>query len=94
MKKRKLTLVSILHYVRLVYRSVLFVLLFIAYLSYRLNAGEDIPSQLGKRPVILTVMWIVFVLEMVLRFFPSRFESPGCQKPPVYQNRAHGYRRA
>lgn len=80
MKKRKLTVVSILHYVRLVYRSVLFALLFIAYMIYRLNAGEDLPSQLGKRPVIVTVMWIVFVVEMVLRFFPSRFESPGCQK--------------
>ena len=24
--------------------------------------------------------WIVFVVEMIFRFFPSRYESPGCQK--------------
>ena len=31
-------------------------------------------------PAILYVVWAVFVLEMVMRFFPSRYESPGCQK--------------
>ncbi len=69
---------SALHYVRLVYRSALFVLLFISYLRLRLSGGEtqalDLPS------VLLNVTWLVFVVEMVLRFFPSRYESPGSQK--------------
>ena len=80
MNKRKLTPVSIQHYVRLFYRSVLFVLLLISYILYRVQKGEEITSQLESRPVILIVTWSVFVFEMILRFFPSRFESPGCQK--------------
>ena len=31
-------------------------------------------------PLILSLIWTVFTVEMVLRFFPSRLESPGCQK--------------
>ena len=78
--KKKLTTVSILHYVRLVYRSVLFIILLIGYIQYRLRDAEAVTTRLEQQPVILTVTWAVFVLEMVLRFFPSRFESPGCQK--------------
>ncbi len=80
MRRQKITLVSTLHYLRLCYRSVLFVLLAISYIRYRLQSGDNLPAQLEKRPLILIVTWCVFVLEMVLRFFPSRFESPGCQK--------------
>lgn len=78
--KRKLTLVSLLHYVRLVYRSILFIVLLIVYIEYRTRTGGSITAEMEKRPVILTIGWAVFVLEMVLRFFPSRLESPGCQK--------------
>ena len=78
--KKKFTAVSVLHYVRLVYRSVLFLLLAVWYLSYRLRSGEEITLRIEQVPVILTVTWAVYVLEMVLRFFPSRYESPGCQK--------------
>ena len=48
--------------------------------TYRLRGSDAITSRLEKQPVIIVVTWSVFVLEMVLRFFPSRFESPGCQK--------------
>ena len=65
---------------RLVYRSALFVLLAIAYLRYRLSTGAPVTDWLAGRPLIVIVTWTVFVFEMVLRFFPSRYESPGCQK--------------
>ena len=80
MKKRKYTAVNILHNVRLVYRSVLFILLLISYISFRLNGGEEVTAAIESRPAILMVAWAIFVVEMVLRFFPSRLESPGCQK--------------
>lgn len=80
MKHRKISAVSALHYVRLVYRSVLFLLLLLHYILYRVERAEDLTVQLEKRPVILIVIWIVFVVEMILRFFPSRYESPGSQK--------------
>lgn len=82
MRKRnsKLTAVSIWHYFRLVYRSLLFLVLLGMYISYRVNQSADITNRLEKRPVIILIIWIVFMVEMVFRFFPSRLESPGCQK--------------
>ncbi len=80
MKKRRLTVVSILHYTRLLYRSVLFVLLLVTYILSRVRQGEPITDLLDRMPVMVTVTWAVFAAEMVLRFFPNRFESPGCQK--------------
>ena len=76
----KLTAVSTLHYVRLVYRSALFIALLVMYVTFRVSGAEDIESRLERRPVILAITWTVFTLEMILRFFPSRLESPGCQK--------------
>ena len=69
-----------LHYFRLLYRSVLLIFLLIWYVRYRLQYSEEIIHILEKRSVILIVVWAVFVFEMILRFFPSRLESPGCQK--------------
>ena len=80
MNKRKLTPVSIFHYVRLIYRSILFLLLLWAYISYRFHAGAALTARLEGTPVDLMVAWTVFVLEMLMRFFPSPLESPGCQK--------------
>ena len=79
-KHIKLSLISTMHYVRLVYRSVLFILLLIKYIDQRIHLENELMSSLEKQPVILTVTCTVFVFEMILRFFPSRFESPGCQK--------------
>ncbi|MBQ9063564.1 MAG: hypothetical protein IJ121_12210 [Eubacterium sp.] len=78
--KRKLTAVSTLHYVRLVYRSILLILLLIEYFVFRFRAGPEITVSLEENPVPLYITCGVFVFEMILRFFPSRFESPGCQK--------------
>lgn len=76
----KISVVSSLHIVRLVYRSVLFVLLLIGYIRFRLYRGETIIESAERLPAILYVTWAVFALEMIFRFFPSKYESPGCQK--------------
>ena len=76
----RLSPVSTLHYVRLIYRSALFILLTVSYILYRLELGDDLTHWLKNSPAVLTVPWCVFVFEMVLRFFPSKYESPGCQK--------------
>jgi len=78
--KIKLTTVSILHYIRLIYRSVLLLLLAYNYVKYRLNMSAGLIDHIEERPAIVILIWAVFVMEMVLRFFPSKFESPGCQK--------------
>lgn len=79
-KKMKLTVVSTLHYVRLLYRSALFLSLLILYIRYRLSAGGEITDLIESRPAVLGILWLVFTIEMILRFFPSRYESPGSQK--------------
>lgn len=79
-KKAKLTLVSTVHYVKLVYRSLLFIALLVYYILFRTQGGTDIGSLIESRPVFLFLFWAIFVVEMVFRFFPSRIESPGCQK--------------
>ena len=79
-KKVKMTAVSMLHYIRLAYRLALLVAFLIVYLHYRLHGGEDVETILEKRPLIITIIWTVFTVEMIQRFFPSRLESPGSQK--------------
>jgi hypothetical protein len=77
---KKLTTVSALHYFKLCYRSLLFLLLLVTYIVDRVRGAGDLTSQLEQRPVIVSVLFMVFTVEMILRFFPSRLESPGSQK--------------
>lgn len=76
-RKHKLTAVSTLHYVKLVYRSALFLAALGAYLYHRI-AGTG--RRLTDEYILLGIIWLVYAVEMVLRFFPSKLESPGCQK--------------
>ena len=81
--RKKLTPVSAFHYIRLTYRSVIFLTLLVLYISARIQkrAGFSITELIeGPLRPLLVVVWIVFVFEMILRFFPSSLESPGCQK--------------
>ena len=78
--KKKLSVVSTWHYVRLIYRSALFILLLISYIRFRFFSEASIIESVEKMPTIIVVTWAVFVVEMVFRFFPSKYESPGCQK--------------
>ena len=78
--KNALTAVSMLHYVRLIYRSALFVTALALYIVGKLRHGEAMVTILERQPIIVRIIWLVFAVEMLLRFFPSRLESPGCQK--------------
>lgn len=79
MKNEKivLTKVSILHYIRLVYRSALFLTALVSYIMIRIRQGS---FSIDYQSLIVRLIWIIFAVEMALRFFPSRLESPGCQK--------------
>ncbi len=71
--KRKISIVSVLHYIRLGYRSVLFFMLLFSYIRYRLYNGKTIAESMENAPAVLYVTWVVFIVEMVLRFFPSKY---------------------
>ena len=77
---KRISVVSTLHYIRLVYRTALFVLLLISYIRFRLHSAAPLLESVEKMPFILYITWAVFAVEMIFRFFPSRYESPGCQK--------------
>lgn len=76
----KLTPVSTLHYIRLVYRSALLIAFLIMYILYRVRGGQPVEEILEGKPLIVTIIWTVFTIEMIGRFFPQKLESPGSQK--------------
>ncbi len=78
--KRRISIVSTWHYIRLVYRSALFILLLISYIQFRFFSSASISERIEEIPVVIYITWTVFTVEMIFRFFPSRYESPGCQK--------------
>ncbi|MBP5463237.1 MAG: hypothetical protein J6Y20_14100 [Lachnospiraceae bacterium] len=78
--RKKISIVSMVHYGRLVYRSALFIVLVVSYIRFRLFSDASIIESVEKTPTIIYVIWAVFVIEMIMRFFPSKYESPGCQK--------------
>lgn len=69
-----------MHYLKLFYRSVLLILAAIMYIgSWIRNTGELFQGY-EHNYWLIAVIWIVYTVEMISRFFPSRFESMGCQK--------------
>ena len=78
--KFKLSKISIYHYVRMFIRIVAFLILLYYYLLYKIRDGIDIFTLFAKYPLAFRFVFLLFIVEMILRMFPSRLESPGCQK--------------
>lgn len=80
-KKRRISIISLFHYFKLVFRSALFISVLVIYIVHRVTDSLPPFGEILKRPPILAFIWIIFVVEMILRFFPSsHIESMGCQK--------------
>ena len=69
-----------MHYVKLVYRSALYILALIMYILSRTREGGGMLHELKRDYWLLGIIWVVYALEMAFRFFPSRLESMGCQR--------------
>ncbi len=78
--KQVLSKTSTMHYAKLVFRSALFAIALVVYIINRIRNATSPFGGLEKQPFILTFIWIVFVTEMIFRFFPSKMESMGCEK--------------
>ncbi len=78
-RRKKLSVISTIHYFKLMFRSMLFLSATVLYILHRLNHSESVFGGLEQQP-LLGFIWLAFLLEMVLRFFPSKLESMGCQK--------------
>lgn len=81
---QKISKISLLHYYKLIYRSMLLIL---AIIWYTYNKNNDIHINIHKiANITINMNWVVFfidiiyTIEMLLRLFPSKIESPGCQK--------------
>lgn len=78
--KKRISRISAMHYSKLIFRSCLFLIAAGIYIYDRL---ADIPRpliRLDTMPAIIIFIWIVFITEIIFRFFPSSLESMGCQK--------------
>ncbi|MBQ7406684.1 MAG: hypothetical protein IJW11_02850 [Clostridia bacterium] len=77
---KKISLISRLHYLKLVFRSLLFLAAAAAYVIRRVRGIPFSLNTITDRPLILGIIAAIFFAEMLLRFFPSNLESMGCQK--------------
>ena len=79
--KKRWSRTSLLHAWKLIGRSLLFLAAIICYvISTVFGHTDDVLGALADNVWMLSVIWGIFVAEMLLRFFPSRAESMGCQK--------------
>ena len=68
------------HYLKLAFRTVLFILALVLYVVSKKD-GSSLPfGEVGAHPIFWGIVWLFFVGGMVLRIFPSKFETIGCQK--------------
>ncbi len=79
-KKIKLSRTSSMHYVKLVFRSILFLSALGQYIYARIYGGPGLYDSASSIPGLLHFIWVVFMIEMILRMFPAGIESMGCQK--------------
>ena len=88
-KGHKLSKISVKHYAELVFRSLLFLGACFVYVTDMVRDPEQLFGDIRHIHPLLWVVWLVLIVEMILRFFPSSLESRGCQKqfPQNYQPR-------
>ena len=78
--KLRLSRISALHYFKLIYRSLLLLSALALYLIALLGGEEFSRNVLHTFHWVFGLIWLVYAVEMVLRLFPSSYESMGCQK--------------
>ena len=79
-KKKAISRISALHYAKLIFRSCLFLIASFIYVTDRVKGVPRPLERLDVPPAVMVFIWLVFIVEMIFRFFPSRLESIGCQK--------------
>ena len=79
-QKKKISPVSVLHCIKLIGRSSLLVSAVCLYVYSRINYPNEMFAGIENNRTFLVALWLIFFVEMLFRFAPSRLESPGCQK--------------
>ena len=81
-KLSKISTVSLMHYHKFAIRVIVLLTALVTYVVGRIKGErfDDFDVMFDKYAIFFIAFWIVFVVEMIFRFFPSKIESPGCQK--------------
>ncbi len=79
-RKKNISKITRLHFIKLIFRSLLFIIAIICYVSSDNEVIVNLLDSFGNHSIIFFIIWLVFLVEMILRFFPSSIESMGCQK--------------
>ena len=77
---KKTNILHILDYVRLFLRSLVFITVLTTYVVGKIHKSDGLFQGLEKRASFWIVLWVVLLVEMLIRFFPSRFHQIGSQK--------------
>lgn len=76
----RLSTISMLHYFKLIWRSGLLITATVLYILNRVGLEHMPFGDIQNKNVVFYIIWILFAIGMILRFFPSNYESMGCQK--------------
>lgn len=79
-KSGGLSKLYIYHYLKLAFRIGLFVGTLAFYIYHKVKGISHTYTEIGEHPVFWGIIWLFFAFGMVLRFFPSKLETIGCQK--------------
>ena len=77
---KRLSNISLLHYIKLGLRTVVFLVMLCIYVRGRVLGNTDPFGFLREIGLLHFFVFGVFAVEVTFRFFPSRLESMGCQK--------------
>ncbi len=72
--------ISIYHFLKMIGRSSIFLFFAVVYINDTFGVTDIIIGNTKLFHIIKNTIWLIFIGEMLLRFFPSDFESKGCQK--------------
>ncbi|MBD5100435.1 MAG: hypothetical protein HDT29_04075 [Clostridiales bacterium] len=107
MKRSNISKTTTYHYIKLAWRSLLLLTVLIVYIVNKVQSPQsdfslEIFTSNAYVKAILIAIWAIFVIEILLRFFPSKIESMGCQKqfkrnyvpkePAMTPNKQSGWR--
>ena len=79
-RKSNLSRLYIYHYLKLAFRIALFSVATVLYVIHRSKGSVTPFGEIGTAPAFWWGVWIFFVFGMILRIFPSKLETIGCQK--------------
>ena len=77
---KKFSPISTMHFIKLAIRLALFSVVLTIYIVNRAWNADTIFGSKVADYTLLGIISAMFLVEMILRFFPSRLESKGCQK--------------